>query len=222
MAGGFFRGLVHGAAAAAVMIVAGWLVRPLSEPPADALPDPHPTAPEAQPAISAPALAEGGPALGTLDVPVGSEFGRSGDLPPRLPAPVSGTAALPAPAPAIAPPAAEPAPVAATGGSARPEAAPDPDAPLHGQPVPVADGPALDLPGAEGASPPDRPAAPQSTSRAPRDEAPVAPAPPNPAPVSPPTAGPLAEPVAIPRLYAPALDLSLPPDLSDLRRLERD
>ena len=104
MAGGFFRGVIHGAGAAAVLIVAGSLVLPLPEPPADVLSDPLPTAPETQPAVPEPAPSEGGPALGTLDLPVGSEFGRSGDLPPRLPAPVSGTAALPAPVPAIAPP----------------------------------------------------------------------------------------------------------------------
>lgn len=241
MAGGFFRGMIHGAAAAAVLIVAGSLVLPLPETAPETAPEVGPeTAPETAPEVTPEALFDtrpvapdtpetlseetpsAGPALGDLDLPVGSEFGRSGDLPPRLPAPVSGTAALPAPAPAIAPPASETAPVAATGGTEPPETAPDPEAPSRGQPLPSADSPALDLPAAEGAPPPDRPAAPQSSLRAPRDEPPVAPTPADPAPDPAAAAEAPREPVAIPRLHAPALDLSLPPDLSDLRRLERD
>lgn len=181
MAGGFWRGLAGGALTGAVLLAGLSLTAPLPRG-----------------------------ASGAVDVglPVGSEFGRGGDVAPRLPAP---NAASPRPAtdPVAVPlPADEPAPATATQQNARPEAlAVDR---LPGQPKPAADGasPALRLPDA------GRDAAPAADR--------AAPLPPADADASPRLAPDAPDAGAAPALPAPALDLSLPPDLTDLRRLERN
>lgn len=178
-----------------------------------------------------------------VDLPVGSEFGRGGDIAPLRPAPLAviDDRMGQSEAPAVSAPAAEPSPVALTAPTERPRAeAPGEDLRLSA-PEQSDAAPQFDRPGT--LSSPDRPQAPQmaglgapdrlpatppaeavlatpSEAAPDRDEkadgAPARPAAPGvtrPAPVATP------QPAIAPRLPSPSLDLSTPPDLSDLRGL---
>lgn len=93
---------------------------PAVTPPADqAVPSDQASSAETMPAETPDA-----PLAAAVDLPVGSEFGRGGDVAPRLPAPLAVPAARmdQTEAPAVSAPAAEPAPVAITGPVERPEA----------------------------------------------------------------------------------------------------
>ena len=245
--------------------------------PQEARPEPAATAeaqtdtqPDAQPQPPSESVAdrsERSPSAGAVDLPVGSEFGRGGDVAPQMPSPlaVPDGRMAPAEAPAVSAPAAEPAPVTVTGDNRRPQ-------------TEQAEGPALTVPEDGGAAPdlsrpdalalPDAPAMPQMGGVEAQDDAPARPAEtePQPAPSAetnaetatetegatgsvevaspasdaatnegdnvPQPPQPAAEDAseddaqtdlpAAPSLPSPSLDLSLPPDLSDLRKLERN
>ncbi|MGR3655822.1 hypothetical protein [Paracoccus sp. (in: a-proteobacteria)] len=209
--------------------------------------------------------AEGAPSAGAVDLPVGSEFGRGGDLAPQMPAPlaVPGSRMRQSEAPAVAAPAAEPAPVALTGDNRRPQTEPARGPALASPEDDAGDAPDLTRPDAISA--PAAPAVPRMAGAGAQDEAPARPtasqgdaartaparpadetAPdaaavtpaataesvPQPANVDPAAAGSrsdAADPAVsggsdavAPSMPQPSLDLSLPPDLSDLRSLERD
>lgn len=148
------------------------------------------------------------PGRGALSIgmPIGSEFGSGGDVSPTLPAPSAASlrdAATPAAVPA---PQDEPAPV--TNDTMRPSLQPTDRMPAQPAPDMAADAPGLTLRG-------DTPVtvtgpAPQPAIRAAQDGLPRI-APSDDAPMD-----------RAPAMPAPALDLSLPPDLTDLRRMERD
>lgn len=264
MAGGFFWGFIQGAVLSGVALAGLSLMRPVEAPPRagagaeapEARPaDPTPT-PVSEPRADPDAgTAARGPAADRLDLPVGSEFGRAGDLPPLVPGSASGSApARSGAAPAIA------APEADAGAAPRldaptalPETLPDAGAPAQPAPDAGGDSPALALPEdrpavaapaaapalpalQQGSAPDDGPrlpapdlapdAAPAVPAAAPGDDLPEAPAPEQggqvqrtPAQTSPAQTSPAP---TSPPLPSPALDLSLPPDLSDLRRLERN
>ena len=152
MARGFWTGLLHGGVLSAAALAVLAILVPVSAPPVTEPESPDPAAavdagPPADPAPTDPApvptsaasqpefAADPAPPAATdrpgserpeapsVDLPVGSEFARGGDIPPQLPAPLS---RLPdrmgqADAPAVSAPAAEPAPVAVTADDARPE-----------------------------------------------------------------------------------------------------
>lgn len=268
MAGGFIRGLVHGTAVSLVALAGLSLMAPGparspdrasadgdaassvpgTDQPAKAVMEPGPIAVETGAAPAAPVeddrdgRREAPGAV--LDVPVGSEFGRAGDLPPRIPASVSGGGPAPeAPRP-VPQPRSEPAPVAATGARDRPEAAADAAAPAQpgmalqdgGLGVSLPSPAPQDGPGSRDLAPsalpgPSEDRAPQLQSVMPPTVTTPGPNVPAAAPAAAPATGVTGEAlsdeggrggVAIPRLHAPAIDLSLPPDLGDLRRLERN
>lgn len=152
-------------------------------------------------------LPRGGVAPLSVGLPVGSEFGRGGDLAPRLPAPNAAGPRVDSRPAAVPAPAGEPAPAAVTQGSARPEALADDRIPAQDPPPATDDAPGLTLPQA---APRTQLRAPQPVTGPARDDTPL---------IAPDSA---AAPEARPAMPAPALDLSLPPDLTDLRRLERN
>lgn len=176
---------------------------------------------------------EGAPAATALDLPVGSEFARGGDVAPRLPEPL----ATPSPrldqseAPAVTAPAAEPAPITVTGDARRPEAAT------------AGDGPGLTPPEIEEIAPvphvspasqsPVSRQAPQMAGEAGQDNIPELSAVlPDQGEADQGISGQAAEPVtsvgqtdapqSVPALSIPAPNLSLPPDLTDLRGIARE
>ena len=149
------------------------------------------------------------PVAEAVALPVGSEFGRGGDVAPRPPAPLAPGRPDQAEAPAVAAPPSEPAPVAITAAEPRPKPADEGDGPVQGAPAVGEDAPRLDRPAA--LPQPTALAAPGRTVADAPDAAPSIP-PDQPAGQAP----------ATPGLPAPALDLSLPPDLSDLQGLSRD
>ncbi|MBU3030500.1 hypothetical protein [Paracoccus marinaquae] len=181
------------------------------------------------------------PEAEAVGLPVGSEFGRGGDVVPRLPTPLTVPSARldQSDAPAVRAPAAEPAPVTVTGSNARPETPQDrsaPQSPAVGEATPQItrpdrlDLPVLGLAPALGpsdqrdrvpgplpvAAPPDQ-RLPQAKPEEPATAAGTAQAATTPAP-----SVPVSVPAPTPAMPTPALDLSLPPDLSDLRSLERN
>ncbi|MFC0202317.1 hypothetical protein [Paracoccus rhizosphaerae] len=171
-------------------------------------PDAPPRAPDVAPFVDG-VPADPAPALTKpLDLPAGSEFGRGGDLPPVLPE-QGGAAERAVPAGPLTAPAQEAAafpPVQ----PARPETQADGRGPL--QPDAGEGTPALTLPAPPTADMPRTTPATlaQPEADAERDALPQ---------IAPEAAG---SPDTAPRLPSPALDLSLPPDLTDLRRLERN
>lgn len=167
-----------------------------------------------------------GPEAATMDLPVGSEFGRGGDVVPHMPAPMeSDTQSRHTDAPAVSAPTAEPAPVAITDPGAQP-ATGAPDAKLTETQEPQSeDAPEPDL--SVSLEAPDVMKAPQMIGSAEPDEAPAigaanagegdevdAPALPEVVPVEKGESQDVADPPALP---SPVIDLSTPPDLSDLR-----
>lgn len=183
MARGFWTGAVHGAALGAAGLALVSLLAPMPRP-GDAAPD-----------------------ADAVGLPVGSEFGRGGDVAPRLPADVSETVRQSEPM-AVRAPVAEPAPVRTPADNARPEAPAGSDGPVQTSPDATGEAPALDLPAAPQATP--------TESAAPRPDMAAAP---DSLPASPEGAGNVVpDPPALPQ---PSLDLSLPPDLSDLPGMDQ-
>lgn len=199
----------------------------------------EPVAPEA---VASPEPAEApapepvaSPQAETLDLPFGSEFARGPDLAPPAPSIPDAPAGLGGltEAPAVAAPTAEPEPVA----SAAPLQLPDPtaeDAPaIGGLLVPHAET-AVQVIGMQPMTAPELPGAPAglaapATDESGPDDSPVlaAPAPElaEPEPVAPapePEPTPASETPTPAQPQAPSLDLSTPPDLTDLRALERN
>ncbi|TJZ82276.1 hypothetical protein [Paracoccus hibiscisoli] len=152
-------------------------------------------------------LPQGGVAPLSVGLPVGSEFGRGGDLTPRLPAPNAAGPRIDTRPAAVPAPEGEPAPVAVTGDTARPETLADDRIPAQDQPPAVDDAPGLTLPQA---APRTQLSVPQPMAGPVQDDTPR---------IAPDSA---AAPDDRPAMPSPALDLSLPPDLTDLRRLERN
>lgn len=185
MARGILAGVTHGALIGAAALAALSLALPL----------PQGRSPEAS-------------ARGSLsvDLPVGSEFGRGGDLAPTLPAPNAAGPRAPTRPVAVPLPASEPAPVTVTGDTARPEMLADERMPTPSLPATTDATPDVTRPATTPATP--MIAIPQPHPGAGQD------APPR---IAPEAAAPSDTTPAMP---APALDLSLPPDLTDLRRLE--
>lgn len=222
MARGFWTGLLHGGVVGIAALAALSLAKPLPQPePAAPAPAPIRVAPQpaeprsVQPRPADPPAAEApsseprtgdAPQTGKVDLPVGSEFGRGGDAVPRLPAPLASERPVPAEAPAVIAPTSEPAPVAVTAAEPRPQPAGEQDGPVQTAPDAGEDAPQLDRPAV--LAQPSLPAAP---GRAVADAPDEAPAMPLDLPGSP-----------APDLPAPTLDLSLPPDLTDLQGLSRD
>lgn len=238
MARGFLAGVVHGGLLSAVALAGLSLLAPLPEDapqpgPEDPAPlaapeEDTPTAVPARPAAAEPAPAEAvpvepapaadgpdakgpdAPRAEALDLPSGSEFGRGGDLPPVLPA--QGPAPRAEPTEPLAVPAQDAPNVQpfATVDPARPETQSDglgPTLPQAGEAAPT-----LTLPAPSPQDVPrDGPAGlPVPIADAGQDALPqIAP-------------GPAASSDRSPRLPSPDLDLSLPPDLTDLRQLERN
>lgn len=205
MARGFWTGLLHGGvisiAAVAVLSLAAPLPRPEAEPAVEPTPQAVPVEPRPAP------QAGDAPQAGSVDLPLGSEFGRGGDAAPRLPAPLTAERPVPAEAPAVMAPASEPAPVAVTAAEPRPQPAGEQDGPVQAAPDTGEDAPQLDRPAV--LAQPSLPAAPDRAMAA--DAPDAAPAMPLDLPGR-----------ATPGPAVPTLDLSLPPDLSDLQGLPRD
>lgn len=220
MAGSFWSGLLQGSVICVVALAGLSLVTP--RPQDVSRPEP----------VAAPPPQDQGdrPAASAIDLPAGSEFGRGGDLPPQSPRPL----ATPADrldqteAPAVAPPEAEPAPLAVSDPVSRPHADDGIGADQGPAQPAIATGEAqadFDRPAATVApAMPDGPSAPRAADRdvlpgtypvaAPVTSAtPIAPLPASPLPVA---------PGQTPGLPRPALDLSTPPDLSDLKELDRN
>lgn len=209
MARGFWTGLVQGG----LLGIAALAVLSLAAPAPHIAPDPAPAPmaaprPEAepQPQPAPPPEPAAAPRAGTVDLPVGSEFGRGGDVAPMVPAPLPTGRPVQPEAPAVVAPTAEPAPVAVTAADPRPQPAGEHDGPVQDAPAVGEDAPDLDRPAALAV-----PTAPIMPGRAMADA-------PDAAPVVPTDR----DAVPTPGLPAPALDLSLPPDLSDLQGLSRD
>lgn len=212
MARGFWTGLLHGGVAGIAALAAFSLAAPLPQQEPEAATKPAPVevqpAPAPQPDApqpSAPRTSDA-PQAGTVDLPVGSEFGRGGDAAPRLPAPLAVERPVQPEPPAVMAPSSEPAPVAVTAADPRPRPADDGDGPVQTAPAAAEDAPQLDRPAVL-----SQPVALTAPDRAMADAPDAAPAMPLDLPGSP-----------APDLPAPALDLSLPPDLSDLQGLSRD
>lgn len=222
MARGFWTGLLHGGATGIAALAAFSLATPLPQRDPEAAPNsapvetqsapaPQPSAPQPaapQPSVPQPSarLPGDAPQAGTVDLPVGSEFGRGGDAAPRLPAPLAVERPVQPEAPAVMAPTSEPAPVAVTAADPRPQPADDGDGPVQTAPAVAEDAPQLDRPAVL-----SQPVALTAPERAMADAPDAAPAMPLDLPGS-----------SAPDLPAPALDLSLPPDLSDLQGLSRD
>ncbi|SNT71664.1 hypothetical protein [Paracoccus seriniphilus] len=250
MARGFWTGLGHGAALSAGLLAVMSVVIPMSdenntnETPAGIASRPDEAADSADANAARPAPSEtaappaaDAPLAGAVDLPVGSEFGRGDDIAPRQPAPLAAPSARSGPrdAPAVAAPAAEPAPVAITGDNERPQTQDDPRQPAQITASGSSEGPELTRPAALDS--PVLNVAPQMAISAEQDQTPETrfvfeerPAPEEPKPVAAATAPrqPAASPAVedgaerAPAMPSPGLDLSLPPDLSDLRSLGRD
>lgn len=232
---GFWTGVVHGGLLGAAFLLLASLLLPVGAPLVvpGAVPGESPSE-SGNGDIAMPAVPDR-PAAAAVELPVGSEFARGGDIAPVLPAPLASRSERPSQseAPAVVAPAAEPAPIALSEPVGRPEA-PAADGGLSPATLPGAEeSPAIRrpeqiappsvaaLPGFAAQSAPDRAAVTPSSVTPPTDAAPNPPAiAAIPAPVvAPPQPLP---PAAAPLMPAPALDLSLPPDLSDLRLLERN
>lgn len=244
MARGFWTGFLHGGLVGVTALAALLLAVPLPQPDAEAgaqpaqatvlpvAPDtpataevpedsPVPQSGEAEEAVAAPPPAgtpqadvpvadpppADAPVAGAVDLPVGSEFGRGGDLAPSLPASLASDRPAVAEAPAVMAPTSEPAPVAITMPDPRPQPAGDQDGPVQGAPIAGEDAPQLDRPATLA-----RPGLPLLPGRAAAEGPDAVPLMPLDLPGTP----------SAPGLPAPVLDLSLPPDLSDLQGLSRD
>ena len=193
MARGILTGAVHGALLGAVALVGLSLLAPLPQPDVTAPGDETPS--------------------GRMDLPVGSEFGRAGDLAPRAPAPIRPTDSDRATEPmAVTAPVAEPAPRPVTHDNARPDALAGDRIPAPSQPAPVDAAPELQLPGVAADAPMSR-SLPGLAFDTPQDSLPNLAAIPD---------ATEAQPEPAPAMPAPGLDLSLPPDLTDLRKMERN
>ncbi|WP_237168584.1 hypothetical protein [Paracoccus shandongensis] len=182
MARGFWTGFLHGGAVSIAAVAALSLAAPVPQGETD-------------------------PVAEAVDLPVGSEFGRGGDVVPSAPAPLAPGRPDQPEAPAVMAPTSEPVPVAITAAEPRPQPAGQGDGPVQGIPAAGEDAPDLDRPAAL-----PQPAILAAPGRTVADAPDAAPAIPGDQPASP----------AAPGLPAPALDLSLPPDLSDLQGLSRD
>lgn len=207
MAHGFWTGLLHGGVLGIVALTALSLATPLPQPQPQPQPVSQPVS-APQPAASRPVASRPGdaPQAGEVDLPVGSEFGRGGDIAPRLPASLADGRPMQPEAPAVMAPASEPAPVAVTIPDPRPQPLGGQDGPVQTAPAAGEDAPDLDRPAVLA-----QPVAPAAPDRAMADAPDAAPAMPLDLPGNP-----------APGLPAPVLDLSLPPDLSDLQGLSRD
>ncbi|WP_347138534.1 hypothetical protein [Paracoccus sp. SSK6] len=220
MARGFWTGLLHGGVVSVLAVAALSLAAPLPQPDPALPPAPAvvPVAPQPAPALAPVPQPGDAPQAGAVDLPVGSEFGRGGDVAPRLPVPLATDRPDQAEAPAVMAPTSEPAPVALTAADPRPQPAGDGGGPVQGAPSAGEDAPRLDRPAA--LPQPTALAAPDRAAADAPDAAPAVPAE-EPAPIPPATAQPEQQ-IPTPGLPAPVLDLSLPPDLSDLQGLTRD
>ncbi|MDB6179422.1 hypothetical protein PAF17_18210 [Paracoccus sp. Z330] len=243
MARGFWTGLGHGMVLSAALLAVLSLVVPMPEDMKQPVPEPAQgqAAPEDADSVSAGSSdAESRrmapvdtPEAAAVDLPIGSEFGRGGDVAPRVPTPLAAPSAGSGPrdAPAVGAPAAEPAPVAVTGDNERPQTQDEtgiaaPTAPQSGTDTPELTRPAaLDAPVLN--------AAPGMAVTAGRDELPRSgfifdnvpaadPRPQNPQDPADPDMAEAGETLQAPRLPSPGLDLSLPPDLTELRSLGRE
>jgi hypothetical protein len=205
MARGFWTGLLHGGVISIAAVAVLSLAAPLPRPEAELAVEPTP---QAAPVEPGPAPQAGdAPQAGSVDLPLGSEFGRGGDAAPRLPTPLTAERPIPAEAPAVMAPASEPAPVAVTAAEPRPQPAGGQDGPVQAAPDTGEDAPQLDRPAV--LTQPSLPAAPDRAMAA--DAPDAAPAMPLDLPGR-----------TTPGPAVPTLDLSLPPDLSDLQGLPRD
>lgn len=204
MARGFLTGLVHGGLLSAAVLAAAALLMPpptlkAVDPAAVVVkePEPVPATPSSRP--------------DAVEMPLGSEFGRGVDEAPVLPEP--GTAMeRDSRAPAAVPaPEVEAAPIARAKDNIRPETALDARMPAQAQPAPGDVAPTLDTP-AEPAtlSRSQSPGVPALAAEVPQDDLPAV------------TWSEDGPPAVVPSLPSPSLDLSLPPDLTDLRRMERN
>ncbi len=212
--------------------------------PTTAASDSPPATPETAPEAAATASPsdDDAPQAEAVGLPVGSEFGRGGDVVPLQPAPLAAPASRmdQADAPAVSAPAAEPAPVAITDSDSRPEAPEGAAGRAQAQPAPGDAAPDVAQPGA--LDMPVMPDAPQMAGFGDRDERPQTAAirADDPTPPADPAGEPAVsaegrepsrperpepaqdETTTAPAMPSPSLDLSLPPDLSDLRALQRD
>ncbi|RMC32411.1 hypothetical protein [Paracoccus alkanivorans] len=171
------------------------------------------------------------PQATAIDLPVGSDFGRGGDASPQLPAPLASSPSERSEPSAVSAPASEPAPVAVTGAELPPEAV-VPGSELSQSETPeTEEGLGFDLPSSQSA--PAAPEAPGKVRASGQDSLPastpveaIAAQPPEeevrPANSSGPSVAESEQETTVPDLPSPALDLSTPPDLSDLRALQRD
>lgn len=242
---GFWTGVVHGGLLGAAFLLLASLLLPVGAPLVvpGAVPGESPSG-SGNGDIAMPAAPDR-PAAAAVELPVGSEFARGGDIAPVLPAPLASRSERPSQseAPAVVAPAAEPAPIAlsepvgrpeapATDGGLSPAALPGPEeSPAIRRPEQIAPPAVAALPGFAAQSTPDR-AAVTPSSAAPPAMMPPAVTPPADAAPNPPAIAAIPAPVVVPPqplppaaaplMPAPALDLSLPPDLSDLRLLERN
>lgn len=220
MAGGFWSGLLHGSVICVVALAGLSLMAPrtavVSQPDSRVEKPASPPPPQDRPDR---------PAASDIDLPAGSEFGRAGDLPPQSPQPLIAPAGRldQTEAPAVTPPEAEPAPLAVNDPVARPHAddgigadqGPTQPAVAQGEAradftrpsaslAPAAqDGPAAPSFAAPDVLPDTYPVASPAAEPEPTDVLPIAPS-------------------QTPGLSRPALDLSTPPDLSDLKELDRN
>ncbi len=205
MARGFWTGLLHGGVVSIAAVAALSLAAPVPQGEPEPVAEPAPATPQPAPAPRP----SDAPQAEAVDLPVGSEFGRGGDVAPLRPAPLAPGRPDQAEAPAVAAPTSEPAPVAVTAAEPRPKPSGEGDGPVQGPPAAGEDAPQLDRPAAL-----PQPVALVAPGRTVADTPDAAP--------SVPLDQPAASAPATPGLPAPALDLSLPPDLSDLQGLARD
>lgn len=210
MARGFLTGLVQGGILGAVALAGLSLLAPL---------------PVANPALGVASGAVEARDPLSMALPAGSEFGRGGDMAPRLPAQRSAAPREAREPVAVPAPRTEPAPLAIRDDNLRPEIAAEGQGPTPSPPGEAEGASLLTLPGAASATRrEDSPAVPLADPGAGRDALPriaVDSVTPEPAPLRPNDPQPTPS-TPTPGLPVPALDLSLPPDLTDLRRLERN
>lgn len=207
MARGFLTGLVHGGVLSAAVLAAAALLMPpphvADEPEVAVAPEPEP--------VPEPVPADPAPRPDVVGLPIGSEFGRGTDEAPVVPEPgvaLDRDSRAPAAVPA---PASEAAPVARTRDNIRPDTAADGRLPRQAQPPAGEAAPSLDIfTDATALSRSQPSTVPPMAVEAPQDDLPAV------------TWTEAVAPVAVPALAAPSLDLSLPPDLTDLRRMERN
>lgn len=199
MARGILTGAVHGALLGAAALVGLSLLAPLPQPQ------------DASPMVATPD--EGATPSGRMDLPVGSEFGRAGDVAPRAPTPIrAGESQRQSEPVAVTAPVAEPAPRPVTDDNARPDTLAGDSMPAQSQPAPFDAAPGLQLPGGAADAPMTR-SLPGLAPDAPQDSLPQLADSPD---------AQDAQPDPAPEMPAPGLDLSLPPDLTDLRKMERN